>query len=131
MPEAHKYVGYAVVALFAVGWIWGLGAYVFRRAAGPGGAYWVWLAVAQVVVGLQVVAGLVLLAMGKRPSTALHYVYGLGPLAILLLAHWLAREGQKVEEEYEPIPAYLWFTGAAFICFGLTLRALMTGLGLP
>jgi zinc transporter ZupT len=129
MPEVHKYIGFAVVAVFAVGWIWGLGAFVFRRVSGPGERFWTWLTVAQVVAGLQVLAGVVLLLMGKRPSTWLHYVYGVGPLAILALAHWLAREGQKVQEGYEPIPPYLWFSGAAFICFGLTLRALMTGLG--
>ena len=31
--------------------------------------------------------GLTLLALGKRPDTPLHYVYGFGPLIVLVIAH--------------------------------------------
>lgn len=129
MPEIHKYVGFAVVGVFAVGWLWGLGTWIFRRPD-PGAGFWVWLTVAQVVAGLQALIGIVLLLLGHRPNGWLHYVYGFGPLLILAAAHWMAREGQKVKVGAKPFPAWIWFAGGAFICFGLSLRALMTGLGI-
>jgi hypothetical protein len=129
MPDVHAVVGFAVVAVFAVGWIWGLGGWLVRRSSGgPGRFYWIWLVAAQIVAALQALLGLILLLLGYRPSTWLHLVYGFGPLLILAIAHSLAREGQNVAEGQEPIPPYVWFAGAAFICFGLTLRALQTGL---
>ena len=121
MPEIHKYVGVAVVGLFTIGWVWGLGAYVLKR--GPGGRYWQWLTVVQVVAIAQALIGVVLLIAGYRPPTPLHYVYGFGPLAILGVAHALARDESFAQRPWIP------FALAAFICFGLTLRALMTGLG--
>ena len=129
MHAVHRVVGFAVVAVFAVGWIWGLATWI-RRRPDPGPRFWVWLTVAQVVAGVQAVVGIVLLLLGDRPSTWLHYVYGFGPFVILALAHVFAREGQKVKPGAEPFPAWPWFAGGAFICFGLTLRALMTGLGI-
>lgn len=128
MSSIHTVVGFAVVSIFAIGWLWPLGTLVIRRR--PGEAYWIWLTVAQVVAGVQALLGLILLLMGRRPSDWLHLVYGFGPILILVIAHALAREGQKVKPGAEPIPPYLWFGFGAFICFGLSLRALMTGLGL-
>ncbi len=129
MPEVHKFVGFAVVAVFSVGWIWGLLTWILRRSD-PGRGFWVWLTVAQLVAGLQALLGIILLLLGYRPDVWLHYVYGFGPLVILVLAHWLAREGQKVKQGANPFPPWAWFAGASFICFGLSLRALMTGLGI-
>ena len=128
MAEVHKYVGFLVVAIFSVGWVWGLGTWILRRPD-PGSGFWVWLSLAQVVAGLQALLGVILLLIGRRPDVWLHYVYGFGPLVILAAAHWQAREGQKQDQASNPFPAWAWFSGAAFICFGLTLRALMTGLG--
>ena len=126
MPEVHKFVGFAVVGVFAVGWIWGLGAALLKR--GPGDEFWLWLSVAQVLAGLQAIVGLVLLALGKRPSVWLHYVYGFGPIVILVLAHSLARDLDRTQPGQRPLATWVPFAAAAFICFGLTLRALATGL---
>jgi hypothetical protein len=128
VSELHKYVGYLVVGVFAVGWLWGLVAWIFRR--GPGERFWNWLTVAQVTAGIQAVIGVVLLLLGRRPTTWLHYVYGFGPFLILAIAHALARDLQKTQPGAKPIPAWVPFAFAAFICFGLTLRGLMTGLGI-
>jgi hypothetical protein len=128
MSDIHTIVGFAVVAIFAIGWLWPLAALVVRRR--PGERYWIWLTVAQVVAGVQALLGLILLAIGRRPSDWLHLVYGFGPILILVIAHALAREGQKVKPGADPIPPHLWFAFGAFIAFGLSLRALMTGLGI-
>lgn len=122
MSELHRYVGYVVVGVFSIGWLFGLGLWVARREAGD--LFWRWLVAAQVVVLGQALVGAALLVMGRRPLTWLHVVYGLGPIAIFALGHVLARE--------EPFRARPWvpFSLASFISFGLSLRALMTGLGL-
>ena len=119
MPEVHKYVGFFIVGVFAVGWIWGLVAWIAKR--GPGEWFWRWLVVAQVVAGAQALIGLTLLLLGYRREL-LHYAYGLFPILVLVIAHWYAR--QIRERPWTP------FAWAAFICFGLTLRALTTGLGI-
>ena len=127
MSSVHEIVGFAVVAIFAVGWLWPLATLVVRRP--PGKRYWAWLSVAQLTAGSQAILGLVLLLIGRRPSDWLHLVYGFGPILILVLAHALAREGQRANRDAKPIPPHMWFGFGAFICFGLSLRALMTGLG--
>jgi hypothetical protein len=120
MSGAHRLIGFAVVGTFALGWIWGLGVWVLRR--GPGGAFWNWLTFAQVVAGIEAIVGIVLLLLGDRPTTWLHYVYGFGPIALLVVAHVVARR----ELSARPWVPFAW---ASFFCFGLSLRALMTGLG--
>jgi hypothetical protein len=79
--------------------------------------------VEQVVAIVQALIGIVLLIAGYRPPTTLLYVFWFWPLVILAIAHALARE-----ESFQARP-WLPFALGAFICFGLTLRALMTGLG--
>ena len=68
MPEVHRVVGFAVVAIFAVGWIWGLGAWILKRV--PGDRFWWWLTVAQVTAGLQALLGIALLVLGHRVDAA-------------------------------------------------------------
>jgi hypothetical protein len=136
VPEVHRFVGFAVVAIFAVGWIWGLGAWIAKRE--PGERFWLWLTVAQVTAGIQAVLGITLLLMGHRVEAAgtlggvLHYVYGLLPLLLFVVAHVIARAGNASLLGFDParqIASWVPFAWVAFICFGLTLRALMTGLG--
>ena len=122
MSELHHYAGYVVVGIFSIGWLFGLVLWVGKRQAGDW--FWRWLVAAQVLAIAQAVVGVVLLALGRRPTTWLHYVYGFGPLVILGIAHALARD-----ENFRARP-WMAFALASFICFGLTLRALMTGLGI-
>lgn len=128
MSAVHRIVGFAVVAVFTVGWAWGGWAFIRRRS--PGERFWVWLTAAQIVAGMEALLGVVLLLMGRRPPGALHYVYGFGPLAVLVVAHVVAREGQKDRPHARSLQPWVPFALAAFICFGLSLRASMTGLGL-
>jgi hypothetical protein len=128
MPRVHEAIGFIVLGVFTVGWLWGGVASVLRRD--PGERFWTWITVEQVVAGIQALVGIVLLVLGYRPSTWLHYVYGFGPLVILGVAHVMSREvtrGEVGGSRWTEPPAL--FTVASFICFGLSLRALMTGLG--
>ena len=127
MPEVHKYVGFLVEAVFTVGWVCGLVALIRRRD--PGQGFWTWLVVAQVIAGVQAAIGLILLLLGYRPDTWLHYVYGFGPIVVFLIAHQMAREVHAGEPGGRLSQPWVVFAAAAFICFGLAGRALMTGLG--
>jgi hypothetical protein len=135
MSALHRVVGFGVVAIFAAGWIWGLGAAILRR--GPGETYWAWLSVAQVVAGIQAALGTILLVIGRRVEAAgalgglLHYVYGYLPLLLFVFAHVIARAGDaKAIGIDRPVKPWVPFAWASFVSFGLTLRALMTGLGM-
>ena len=122
MTGIHEVVGFVVVGIFTIGWLFGLVLWVSRREAGDW--FWRWLVTAQVVAIVQALIGVILLIAGKRPTTALHYVYGFGPLVIFAIGHALAREDPFRGKPWAP------FAMASFISFGLSLRALMTGLGI-
>ena len=135
MSALHRVIGFAVVAIFAIGWIWGLGARITRRD--PGDAFWTWLTVAQVTAGAQAILGTILLLAGHRVEAAgalggtLHYIYGYLPLLLFVFAHVVAREGSaRMIGIDRPIRSWVPFAWVSFISFGLTLRALMTGLGM-
>jgi hypothetical protein len=130
----HRVIGFAVVAVFALGWIWGLGARLARRT--PGDRYWTWLSVAQVVAAAQAVLGTILLLAGRRLEAegilggTLHYVYGYLPLLLFVFAHVVARAGDaRMIGIDRPVQPWVPFAWVSFVSFGLTLRALMTGLG--
>lgn len=135
MTDVHRYVGFAVVALFSIGWLFGLALWIARRQAGDW--FWRWLSAAQVVVAIQAVIGTIQLLLGRRVSSGgtlgglLHYVYGYLPLLLFVMAHAIARAGNASMigfPEKRRIAPWVPFAWASFICFGLTLRALMTGL---
>ncbi|MGH2703381.1 MAG: hypothetical protein ACRDJ2_16620, partial [Actinomycetota bacterium] len=122
----HRGIGFAIPAAFLVLAVASLVGILRNR--NPGDWYWSWLGILQVIVGIQFVVGAVLFLAGGRPPGGdlrwLHYVYGaFFPFALLLFAHRAARE------RFREVPA-IPFGIAAFLCFGLTARALMTGLGI-
>ena len=121
MSELHRIVGFAVVGIFSIGWLFGIVLWISKRRAGDW--FWRWLAAAQVLAIAQALLGVLLLLLGRRVPTWLHVVYGLGPIVIFAIGHLLAREEAFRERPWAP------FAFASFICFGLSLRALMTGLG--
>lgn len=136
MSDIHRLLGFAVVGVFTVGWVWGLGAWLAKR--GPGEGYWVWLTVAQLVAGAQAILGIVMYVLGRRLVAEgslgglLHYVYGLLPILLLVIAHVIARAGNASMvgfDEAKQVRPWVPFAWAAFISFGLTSRALLTGLG--
>jgi hypothetical protein len=121
MARFHQIEGFVIVAGWGLLFLFGVGLFLTRRDANR--LYWALLTVLQVLLGLQLVAGLVLLATGGR-QPLLHYLYGaLFPALVLAVCHLFTRGLEKP-------PYHLFFTIGSFFVFGLTLRALMTGLGI-
>ena len=119
MDVLHRIIGFTIVGGLALLPLWGLGTWITRK--GPGKAFW-WLVTA-VQVGLlaQLAAGVILFAIG-RERPLLHYLYGgLFPIIVFGVAHYLGRDAFR-EKPWIP------FAACGFIAFGLTLRALTTGL---
>ena len=121
MARFHELEGFLIVTGWGVLFLFGIGLFITRRDANR--AYWGLLTVLQVLLGIQLLAGLVLFAEGGRPAV-LHYLYGaVFPALVLVVCHVFTRGLEKP-------PYHLFFTIGAFFVFGLTARALMTGLGL-
>ncbi|HJR45517.1 MAG TPA: hypothetical protein VJ927_07910 [Actinomycetota bacterium] len=126
MSELHRYVGFSIPAAFVVLVLWTI--YTLIRNRPPHDWFWSLLGILQVIIAVQIVIGAILLAAGLAPPAQdlrwLHYMYGgLFPGVVLIAAHAVARR-----ERFKEIP-WMIFGFAAFINFGLTARALMTGLG--
>jgi hypothetical protein len=118
--DLHRIQGIAIVAGWGLLFLFGLGLFITKRDAGR--LYWGLLVVLQLLLGLQLIAGLIQLALGGRPET-LHWVYGaVLPGGVLVVCHVLTRGLIRP-------PYHLFFTWAALPVFGLTGRALMTGFG--
>jgi hypothetical protein len=123
MSTLHRVIGFGIVGGFLVLSLWGLVAFLLKRD--PTRWFWALLAILQVVVLLQLASGAILFALGHR-RPILHYAYGaVFPVLVIVAAHVIARE----LEDRRDAPRV--FAIAGFIVFGLTLRALTTGLGLP
>jgi uncharacterized membrane protein len=127
MTDIHRFVGYSIPTGFAILTLWAVVSLIRNR--NPHDLFWQLLAALQVVIGIQVIVGGILFLGGSRPASNgpqwLHYVYGaLFPAAVLVAAHRFARS-----ERWRQIP-WAVFGFAALICFGLTFRALQTGLGI-
>jgi hypothetical protein len=121
MARFHTIEGFAIVAGWGLLFLFGIGLFITRRDANR--VYWGLLTVLQVLLGVQVLAGLVLLLNGGR-QPLLHYLYGaVFPALVIGVCHVLTRGLEKP-------PYHLFFTIGAFFVFGLTARALMTGLGI-
>lgn len=125
MVDLHRLIAYSVPAGFALLVLGAL--FTFVRNREPGSWYWNLLGVVQAILGVQVVVGVILFLAGGRPQSNgpswLHYVYGaLFPAGILVLAHRYARRHPGVE--------VIVFGVASLVVFGLTFRALQTGLGI-
>lgn len=73
------------------------------------------------LVGLQILVGVLLLILGHPLPELLHLAYGVFAAVALVVAH--------VEARRRPDRPWVAFAWAAFFAFGLTLRALQTGMG--
>jgi hypothetical protein len=104
MDTVHLIVGVAVIALNLLAGAWGGVSWLQQR---PSVSFWYMLRAAQAAVVLQVVVGGILVLLGEEATGALHYVYGLAPLLVSLLAE-AARAGAAERElgpdEFQTLP---------------------------
>jgi heme A synthase len=104
MIAAHVVVGSAVILLNLVaGAIGGIAWYRSR----PSIPFWYLLRAAQASVFLQAMLGGLLVFTGHKPAESLHYLYGIMPLVVSLLAEG-ARTGAAQRElgdvDFEALP---------------------------
>ena len=83
MSDLHAALGLAVLAANALAGGWGGIAWLRRE---PSVIFWYLLRVAQGVVVVQVLLGMLLLAGGRRAPDSLHVVYGVAPLVVALVS---------------------------------------------
>jgi zinc transporter ZupT len=118
--ELHRVVGFSLAGGWALLLVAGLTVAVRKRDAGR--LYRGLLVLVEVTLGVQVLAGLAVLATGGQPPL-LHYIYGaVAPALLLVEAHLLT---PRLKE----LPDHLLFTVAAAVNLMLTARALQTGFG--
>lgn len=133
--QAHGYLlGFLVIGSWAVIAFWGLALRFTRYEETP--TFWRAVSVAQILLGVQLLVGLVLVAWwllgGGAPPGAnsgggwfngtFHILYGIVfPFVVLLVGHQVARTGQ-----YSP---HTVFAVVGLVIFGLTARAFAVGAG--
>ena len=88
MPDVHMITGITVLLANLVAGVWGATAWYTKR---PSVGFWYALRFAQVAVVIQVGLGGLLLLQGREAADGLHYVYGVLPVLVSLLA-----EGARV-----------------------------------
>ena len=141
MTDVHLAVGILVIASNLVAGVWGSIAWL--RSV-PSVGFWYALRIAQAAVVLQVALGAILLLSGHEAESGLHYLYGLLPLGISLLAEG-ARAGAAERElevlDFESLPKSRQQAVAlaivrretgimavsALVILGLAIRAATTG----
>lgn len=105
MRQVHEVLGIAVLATSAATAVWG--AVAWSRGV-PSSIFWYLLRVAQVVVVIEVVAGVVLSAGGSKPPDTLHYVYGVAPLVVSLVTEAMRAGSAQAEtqhlDDFEALP---------------------------
>ena len=83
MSGVHAALALAVLAANLLAGGWGAVAWLRRE---PSVAFWYLLRIAQVLVVVQVVVGLLLVGSGRSAPDALHVVYGAAPLVVALVS---------------------------------------------
>jgi hypothetical protein len=97
------YLGIGVLVANAVAGGWGAAEWVRKQ---PSIVFWPLLRVAQAVVVVQVVLGLLLVASGESAPDGLHIVYGLTPLVVSLFSEGMRiGAAQKQLEGIEDVQA--------------------------
>lgn len=137
MVAVHLILGVTVLAANLGAGVWGAAAWYLRE---PSVGFWYLLRFAQFAVVLQVAVGGILLLLGRESFDDLHYVYGVLPVLITLLAEGARAAANEHELEgldFEALPdtrkqavaaaIVRRETGimavSALVIFGLALRA--------
>jgi heme A synthase len=105
VAPVHLVVGCAVIALNLAAFALGGAAWYRDRSSVP---FWYLLRAAQVAVFFQVMLGGLLVFTGHKPDDSLHYLYGILPLVVSLIAE-AARTGAAERElgdvDFQSLPA--------------------------
>jgi hypothetical protein len=105
METVHLSIGIAVVVTnLAAGAVGGI-AWLRHR---PSIGFWYLLRVAQGAVVLQILAGTILLLLGDEATDSLHYVYGVLPLVVTLIAETMragAAERELAGLDFDSLPS--------------------------
>jgi hypothetical protein len=105
MDTVHLIVGLTVIASNLVAGAWGGLAWLRQE---PAVGFWYVLRFAQIAVVVQVMLGAVLLLLGREPAQpGLHYLYGVLPLVVSLLAEAIragAAERELEGLDFESLP---------------------------
>ena len=105
MVVVHLVVGCAVILLNLIAFALGGVAWLRDRSSVP---FWLLLRAAQVAVFIQVMLGGLLVFTNHKPDDSLHYLYGILPLLVSLIAE-AARTGAAERElgdvDFEALPA--------------------------
>ena len=130
MTDFHGVIAYFIPSGFLLLALWALGVVIVNR--GPGPWFWRVLAVLQVIVGVQLMVGIILLVQGGWPKNWRHFVYGAAmPLLMLFIAHRLGA-GKSVAglgaNRFRDVP-WAVFGIASFIAAAATFMAYVTGVG--
>ncbi len=140
MLTVHLITGVTVLAANLLAGAWGAGAWYLRR---PAVGFWYVLRLAQVAVVVQIGLGGLLLLGGREALDGLHYVYGVLPLVVTLLAEGAritASEHELEGLDFDALPRERQRAVAlaisrretgimavsALVVFGLALRAYLT-----
>jgi hypothetical protein len=104
VAPVHLVVGCAVIVLNLVAFAFGGVAWLRDRPSVP---FWLLLRAAQVSVFIEVMLGGLLVFTGHKPADKLHYLYGILPLLVSLIAE-AARTGAAERElgdiDFESLP---------------------------
>ncbi len=101
----------------AVG-LWGL--WSFARGGTLSGSLAGALAIGQGLIAVQVLAGVALYALGGRPTSVVHYLYGITALLILPFVWTYLRERDRRQ-------ALLFYSLVMLFIAGLAVRGMTTG----
>ncbi|MGH8930770.1 MAG: hypothetical protein ACRDZO_09140 [Egibacteraceae bacterium] len=129
LTALHGYlIGFAVIGSWAIIGFWSLALRLSRYEETP--TFWKAVSVAQILLAVQLLVGLVALVLGGRPgppgrdgwgALLFHLSYGiLSPLVVLIVAHRFATAGR-----WNP---HTIFALVGLVNFGLAFRAYQVGI---
>jgi hypothetical protein len=114
----HDRLATTMLLFMAVAGTWGV--FSFVRGGTLSGSLAGTFVIGQLLVVAQVVAGLALVARGFRPTTSVHYLYGLTAILVLPFA-W------SYLKDRNPRQALLIYSLLALFIAGLAIRGMTTG----
>lgn len=120
MHLIHDRLSLSVMIFWAAVGLWGV--FAFVRGGGLSGSIAGALAIGQALVVVQVLAGVVLVALGGRPPETTHYLYGVTGILVLPFAWSFLRERDQRQ-------ALIVYSLLALFIAGLAFRGMTTGQG--